>query len=367
MRYERAGLLQRVHCIGDYFPHSELASSILQHATTADALFFAVLTGQCKGIYSDFSQILKILRTEPEVQYISHKTWEGIVGKWRAFCEREHDHEWRDVSVSRSPSPVFSLSAFDTSSCPSPTDSRRSSLDLPHPDLPALQISGRTPLPAKQPLHPLPSRVRSPPVSPSKPRNASSSPTKQSLSNLKQSGSARSSIRAQVSSAQLATAYSPVKGSSELRFPTPVHTTAPSLPPFPQLAAPVSAPRHISPPQYKEPLRAPSPATSEVDTRPVLYAVSVCNRLLMSKARAFKLFTETEGAVMLLTMSVGEAAVFFERTSEAHTMYAVSGERKAFRDREQAFRLFLQKAGAQMLFASSADAVESFIREHVSL
>lgn len=277
------------------------------------------------------SQILKILRTEPEVQYVSHKTWEGIVGKWRAFCEGEHNHEWQDASLSRSPSPVFSLSAFDTSSCPTMTDSRRSSLDLPHPDLPALKISGRTPLPAKQPLRPPRSRVRSPPVSPSKPRNASYSPTKQADT----SGSARSSTSAlaRVSSPQLATAFSPVKGSSELRFPTPVYTSTPSLPPFPQSAAPVSVLRRISPLQYEEPPRSPSPATSDVDRHPVLYAVSVHNRLLMSKEGAFKLFTETEGAVMLLARSVGEAAVFLERTSEPHTMYAVSGQRKAFRDR----------------------------------
>jgi hypothetical protein len=53
VRYERSNPQGRIHCIAEYFPHSPLASSAVDHANSLDALFFAVLTGTFKGIYTD--------------------------------------------------------------------------------------------------------------------------------------------------------------------------------------------------------------------------------------------------------------------------------------------------------------------------
>ncbi|KAJ7200121.1 hypothetical protein GGX14DRAFT_572235 [Mycena pura] len=339
VRYERANLQARINCVPDYFPYSTLASSVAEHVKSADALFFAVLTGTCKGIYTDFPQILAILRTEPEAHYVSHNTWEGIRTKWRQHCEQRHEHELPNGSISRSSSPVFSTSDFDfdASSCPSPTNSRRSSLDGPHPDLPPLTLSSTPPMAPKRPLRSTP-----PPSAPPSPSTRISSPPKRRDGSL----STRSSAR--VAPPRIKVSSSSVKGAPELRFPSPIHTSTPAPPPFPTRSpspaksptkSPSTARRAV--PQYEEWPKipeAPAPTalvTSEGDDAPtVFYAVTVRNRLLVSHRRAFQLFKETPGAEMLLAASLEDATVYFERASGPTTMFAVSSERKVFRDRQ---------------------------------
>ncbi|KAJ7690540.1 hypothetical protein B0H17DRAFT_1201661 [Mycena rosella] len=347
VRCERLGRPGHVYCIPEYIPHPNHTHLILEHGDSVDRFFFAVLTGSRPAIYSDFSQLLPILRTDPDVQYISRKIWVAILAKWRGFCEENHEHEWREESSSRSQSPVYpaSLSAFDSSPCPSITDSHRSSLDGPHPDLPPLTTSRPcTPTPSRPPKAPLRSPPSSPPSARPPPlttKKRQASPTKRRDDSSAAGSATRTSARVPIP----ATAFSPVRGSTELQFPTPRWADPQPTPPAAVLA------HHR---------RCTNPLA-----RPVYYAVSMCNRLLVSRHRAYKLFGETEEAVMLLASSAGEAAAFFEHESgmqgAPHTMFSVSGERKAFRDR------FLQKTGVQMLFSNSPGAIESFIREHVSL
>ncbi|KAJ7192617.1 hypothetical protein GGX14DRAFT_577919 [Mycena pura] len=347
VRYVRGpGPRARISCVAD--------NPTLKPGDTLDSLstFFAVLSGQYAGIYIDFTQIVSVLRLDPNSHCICDKSLAGIFATWRAFCEEHHDHESTSgsFSASHSSSPTYSAgeSAFDTSPCPSPTHSRRSSLDGLHPDLPPLETSTMPHLPPKRPL-------RSPPPS-------------STFSHLPPS------LRAM--SPRPAASFSPNKGSSNLLFPTSVHTSMPAPTPFPTQPYTPHASRCTSPQQYKHrqpggtPAEPPAPSSvmSEgTDCCRVFYAISVCNRLLVSRSRAFKLFSATEGAVMLLAGSLSDAAAFFERTSGPHGMYAVSGERKVFRDREHAFSLFLQKAGAQMLFSNDPETITKFIREHVSL
>jgi hypothetical protein len=397
VRYVRAvGPSARIFCVPEYHRHPDHAQSTLEHANTLDLVFFAVLTGEYAGIYADLcvwfcselaarrltfhssSQVVSIIRLDPNAHCVYQKYSPGILATWRAFCEENHDHEraWASGSISRCSSPTYSAStaAFDTSPCPSLTESRRASLDEPHPDLPPLTTSGAAPLPLKQPLRSVP---YSPPASQlhsmQKMRNTPS-PTK----NRNDVQVARSAPResARVPSTRPPSSFSPVKGSSELRFPTPAHTSSTPLPAFP--------PRLSDPPRTSQPPQSEAPARAE---GPLLYAVSIRNRVFMSRDGAFKLFSETEGAQMLLAASVLEAAFFFERGTGLHAMYAVSGERKLFRDRyvciphrntgalmglsfvssEEAFGMFLQKENAQMLFSNSSEDAEAFVREHVVL
>jgi hypothetical protein len=288
---------------------------------------------------------MSILRTNPDVPYVSRKIWAAILAKWQDFCKDNHEHEWRDAPSSRSDSPVYpaSLSAFDSSFCPSLTDSRRSSLDGPHPDLPPLTTTRLPKQPLRSPPF-SPSSARAPPSSPTKQRHGSSSPTKKRDDLTAAGSSTRTSAR--VSPPHIA--FSPVRGHSDLQFPTPVHTSTLALPAFPSLIRTDTLPArsHTSPLQYAEAGETSSgeaglPATTALrgatDARPVYYAISVCSRLLLSRARAYKLLGEMEGAVMLMAASVSEAAAFFERESgmqgTPHTMFAVGGERKIFRDR----------------------------------
>ncbi|KAJ6601815.1 hypothetical protein DFH09DRAFT_1270741, partial [Mycena vulgaris] len=260
-----------------------------------------VFNSQDRGI------TVSLLRLDPNSHCICDKSLTAIFATWRKVCGRHHEHEGVSgsslVSQSSSPTYLAGPSTFDSSPCSSLTYSFRSLLG-PHPDLPPLTTAQ---LPQKKPLRTPPSSLtttRSPPPS-------------------------------RAMSPRLETSFSPVKGSSNLKFPTPVHTSTPTLPAFPPPpAASPASPALPAPPQYTMPA---TPASSSLiveggDRPRLFYAVSACNRLLVSQSRAFELFMAMDGAVMMLTSSLEDATVFFERTPGLQTTYAVSGERKIFRD-----------------------------------
>ncbi|KAJ6491227.1 hypothetical protein DFH09DRAFT_1338587 [Mycena vulgaris] len=342
VRYVRGvGPSARIFCVPEYHRHPDHAQSTLEHANTLDLVFFAVLTGEYAGIYADFSQIVSIIRLDPNAHCVYQKYSPGILATWRAFREENHDHKraWASGSISRCSSPTYSAStaAFDTSPCPSLTESRRSLLDEPHPDLPPLTTSGAaraSPLPLKQPLRSAP---YSPPASQlhSMPKmRGTPSPTKNRNDVQVTRSAPRESAR--VPSTRPPSSFSPVKGSSELCFPTPAHTSSTPLP--------ASPPRLSDPPHTSQPPQSEAPARAE---GPLLYAVSIRNRVFMSRDGAFKLFSETEGAQMLLAASVLEAA-FFLSGARARTpcMLSAGSGNSLEIGTEEAFGMFLQKENA---------------------
>ncbi|KAJ7106236.1 hypothetical protein C8R44DRAFT_745310 [Mycena epipterygia] len=377
VRLEHAsGPGDRVYCVPSYFPHPNLTHTIAQHGEADDCHFFAVLSGQYAGIYSHFAQVQAILKIAPDTSYVSHQNWVGIMDNWRGYCAGQHEHNVRSSSPPSSPdSPPYSASAFDTSPCPSPRQSRTPSPNH-HPFSNPFfdQPSGNSA--RKQPL-------KSPPSSPSKTKmrrtQAVASPSPSSGSRPLSSPmpapapatrSRRPPSSPTVPSSGSRTPSSPATPSASSR--TARGGAVPWLPIPARLLPEMGSTRlrRSSPPQY-EPTTldeagregAGDGAGDAFTVR--FYAVSICNRLLRSHERAFELLEATEGASMLLAHSIEEAAAFFDAAdATARTLYAVRGHRIVFKNRESAFRLFLQDDDAQMLFGSSSAQVEMFISQH---
>ncbi|KAJ7066784.1 hypothetical protein B0H15DRAFT_807474 [Mycena belliarum] len=389
-RFEQAlAPLAPIYCVPEYFPDDKNPHTIAEHGTAPDCLFFALLEGENKGIYFDFSQILCILCKAPETPLAIHRDWIGINEKWQNHCSLLHDHFDEVRALPRNASPPGSASAFETSPpttpipsrTPSPSPNPKPSASAPFFDPPSSsRCSTRRPSPIKKPLETEPSSRRPTPPSPV-------SSTISSLSSLS-SLSATSRRRTPVP-------FAAVKGAPHLRFPKPVLSPQPRNSP-----APVRLPnRPASPPQYREATQeedgdahlaaaaarigarraagelVPVPAAPAVhDTPLVMYAISLHRLLFKSHAAAFELFDATEGAAISLVSTVEEAANFFERTDPAAVapsadllVYAVSGHRTIYKRRASAFKHFMQGMASVMLFSRTSREAEIFILKYSNM